>query len=44
MVKGTVLLKDLNLNLRTNVKLEYNVKSLNYIQQNFRFQALFLFY
>ena len=33
-----------NLNLRTNLKLEYNIKSLNYIQQNFRFQASFLFY
>jgi len=32
-----------NLNLRTNLKLEYNVKSLNYIQQNFRFKASFLF-
>jgi len=32
-----------NLNLRTNLKLEYNVKSLNYIQQSFRFQASFLF-
>ena len=44
MVKGTVLLKDLNLNLRTNFKREYNVKSLNYIQHNFRFQASFVFY
>jgi len=33
-----------NLNLRTNLKLEYNIKSLNYIQQNFRFQAWFLPY
>ena len=33
-----------NLNLRTNLKLEYNTKSLNYIQQNFRFQASFLFF
>ena len=32
-----------NLNLRRHFKLEYNVKSLNYIQQNFRFQASFLF-
>jgi len=33
-----------NLNLRTHLKLEYNKKSLNYIQQNFSFQASFLFY
>jgi len=33
-----------DLNLHTNLKLEYNKKSLNYIQQNFRFQASFLFY
>ena len=33
-----------NLNLRTNLKLEYNIKSLNYIQHNFRFQASFLYY
>jgi len=33
-----------NLNLRTNLKLEYNIKSLNYIRQNFRFQASFLYY
>jgi len=33
-----------NVNLRTNLKLEYNIKSLNYIQQNFRFQASFLLY
>ena len=26
-----------NLNLRTHLKLEYNIKSLNYIQKNFRF-------
>ena len=31
-----------NLNLRTNLKLKYNIKSLNYIQPNFRFQASFL--
>jgi len=31
--RGTVLLKDLRktLNLRTHLKLEYNIKSLNYI-------------
>ena len=33
-----------NLNLRTHFKLEYNIKSLNYIQKSFRFQASFLFY
>jgi len=33
-----------NLNLHTNIKLEYYIKSLIYIQQNFRLQALFLFY
>ena len=33
-----------NLNLRKNIKLEYNIKSLNYIQHNFRFQASFLYY
>ena len=33
-----------NLNLCTNLKLEYNIKSLNYIQQNLSFQASFLFY
>jgi len=33
-----------NLNLRTNLKLEYNIKSLNYIQKNFSFQAWFLLY
>ena len=33
-----------NLNLPTNLNLEYNKKSLNYIQHNFTFQALFLFY
>jgi len=32
-----------NLNLRTHLKLEYNIKSLNYIQKNLRFQAMFLF-
>ena len=32
-----------NLNLRTNLKLEYNIKSFHYIQHNFRFQASFLF-
>ena len=31
-----------NLNLRTHLKLEYNIISLNYIQQNFSFQASFL--
>ena len=33
-----------NLNLRTHLKLEYNIKSLNYIQKNLRFQAWFLLY
>jgi len=33
-----------NLNLCTNLKLEYNIRSLNYIQHNFRFQASFLNY
>ena len=33
-----------NLNLRTNLKLEYDIKSLNYIQQNYIFQAWFLLY
>jgi len=33
-----------NLNLRTNVKLEYNINSLNYIQQTFSVKASFLFY
>ena len=33
-----------NLNLRTNLKLKYKIKSLNYIQPNFRFQASFLYY
>ena len=33
-----------NLNLRTNLKLKYNIKSLNYIQPTFRFQASFLYY
>jgi len=33
-----------NLNLRTHLKLEYNIKSLNYMQHNFRFQASFLYY
>jgi len=28
-----------NLNFLTNLKLEYNIKSFNYIQQNFSFQA-----
>jgi len=34
-VQDTVLLKGLtqNLNLRTNLKLKYNIKSLNYIQE-----------
>ena len=43
---GTVLLKDLckTLNLRTHLKLDYNKTSLNYIQKNYRFQALFLSY
>jgi len=31
-------------NLNTNLKLEYTIKSLKYIQQIFSFQALFLFY
>jgi len=45
-VQDTVLLKGLmqNLNLRTNLKLKYNIKSLNYIQKNYRFQAWFLLY
>jgi len=29
-----------NINLRKHLKLEYNMKSLNYIQQNFIFQAI----
>ena len=33
-----------NLNLRTNLKLEYYIKPLIYIQQNSSFQASFLFY
>jgi len=33
-----------NLKLRTHLKLEYNVKSLNYIQENYKFQAWFLLY
>ena len=33
-----------NLNLRTHLKLQSNKISLNYIQQNLRFQASFLFY
>ena len=33
-----------NLNLRTNLKLKYNIKSLDYIQPNLRFQASFLYY
>jgi len=33
-----------NLNLRTHLKLEYNIKSLNYIQHNYNFQASFIFY
>jgi len=33
-----------NLNLRTHLKLEYNIKSLYYIQHYFRFQASFLYY
>ena len=33
-----------NLNLRTYLKLKYNIKSLNYIQPNLRFQASFLYY
>ena len=33
-----------NLNLRTYLKLEYNITSLNYIQQNLKFQAWFLLY
>jgi len=35
---GTILLN----NLRTKLKLGYNIKSLNYIQQTFSVQALFL--
>jgi len=34
--------KGLTQNLSTNFKLEYNIKSLNYIQQTLRFQALVL--
>ena len=37
-IKGLTI----NLNLRTNLNLEYNIKSLTYIQKNFRFQAWFL--
>ena len=33
-----------NLNLRTNLKLEYTIKSLNNIQKNYLFQAWFLLY
>ena len=33
-----------NLNLHTNLKLKYILKSLNYVQQNFSFLASFLFY
>ena len=33
-----------NLNLRTNLKHKYNIKSPNYIQPTFRFQASFLYY
>mgnify|MGYP007091345658 CR=1 FL=1 len=33
-----------NLNLRTNVKIEFNIKSRNYIQLNFCFQTSFLYY
>ena len=33
-----------NLNLRTNLKLEYTIKSLNNTQKNFLFQAWFLLY
>ena len=33
-----------DLNLRTHLKLEYNIKSLNYIKKNFRLQAWFLLY
>ena len=33
-----------NLNLRTDLKHEYNIKSLNYVQQNSSFQATFLIY
>ena len=33
-----------NLNLRTNLKLEYTIKSLNNIQKNYIFQAWFLLY
>jgi len=29
-----------NLNLRTHLKLEYNIKSLNYIQTNFKISSL----
>jgi len=33
-----------NLNLRTHLKLEYTIKSLNNIQKNYIFQAWFLLY
>jgi len=33
-----------NLYLRTFLKLEYNIKSLNYIQKNFIFHSWFLLY
>ena len=33
-----------NLNLLTHLKLKYNIKSLNYIQKSFRFQASILIY
>ena len=41
-VLGYRFIKGLKQNLGTNLKLEYNIKSLNFIQQNFRFQASFL--
>jgi len=46
MYLGTIFTKELmqNLKLHTNLKLEYYMKSLNYIQKNSRFQASFLFY
>ena len=33
-----------NVNLHTHLKVDYNIKSLNYIQKNYRFQASFLLY
>ena len=41
---GTVLLNDLRKELRKKLKLEYTIKSFNYIQQHFIVQASLLFY